>query len=92
MESIQYTPIDQSDSDLDIMTRESWIESVNNDIFKDDDGYGCLATALLKSNWIVYPSYVFDDKIVYIRPGFHEKIFIDEKDIKYFTHIIWYNK
>ena len=89
---IKYEPIDKSDIDLDIMTIEAWIEYVNDGSFIDDDGHGCLATEYEKTNLRVYPSYVFDNKIIYVRQGFSEKISICEKDIEHLTHVIWYNK
>ncbi len=95
MKDIILTPIDKSDSDLDLIPIDDWIDYVNTGGFIDYDGHGRLATENDYSNLVVYPSYVNNNKITRVSIQFGESEKIEEEDIPQFaqfTHIIWYNR
>ena len=92
MEKIILTSIDKSNQDLDMYTIAEWIANVNGGTFIDYDGFGYLVTNDNESNLRVRPSYVIANKITKASIDFDKPKKIKQKDIKQFTHIVWYNR
>jgi len=66
---VKLEKFDKNDPDLALMTMKDWIDAVNDGSFIDYDGHGRLATDTEKSNLIVYPSDVENNRIM--------KVFVD---------------
>jgi hypothetical protein len=92
MIEIKLEKFDKNNPDLDLMTINDWKDYVKSGGFIDYDGFGFLSTSTYESNLRVYPSYLSKDKIIKVSIDFEKPKRIKQKDIKQFTHIIWYNR